>query len=275
MPRSVRTGTPQPTWKQGFARSASESAHPELWKGLVGAWSPGLGPTGSILHDAAAFKNDGTWNGTGEHWATSDGRYTGQFNGSDDFVDADGPQKTLAGATLATLSFWGHRSATNRRVTCGFQNSPFRFNIIWFSDGKAYHQVEDGTGNFPNYALTGTGWHHFLMTFDGSLPQSDRMKVYLDGQNKTLSGTIQPPAALASAANLESFKIGIDNDTTRFTTGLIDDTLLYTRVLNPSETSKLNKLGRGGIFQRKPMTLVKAPGGILRQITTAYHRINA
>ncbi|MGV2337667.1 MAG UNVERIFIED_CONTAM: hypothetical protein LVR18_27485 [Planctomycetaceae bacterium] len=32
-----------------------ESAYPELWDGVVGAWAPCLGPTGNILLRTMAF----------------------------------------------------------------------------------------------------------------------------------------------------------------------------------------------------------------------------
>jgi Concanavalin A-like lectin/glucanases superfamily len=40
-----------PSFKQGSARCAAESEFPKLWKGLVGAWSPALGPSGERLLD--------------------------------------------------------------------------------------------------------------------------------------------------------------------------------------------------------------------------------
>ncbi len=65
MPQSSRINILQPTWKQGFARSASESAHPQLWPRL-GAWAPGLGPTGiegDLLRDVSGNNNHFTLDG--------------------------------------------------------------------------------------------------------------------------------------------------------------------------------------------------------------------
>lgn len=41
----------RPSFKSGFARSAGESEFPNLWKDLVAAWVPALGPTGISLFD--------------------------------------------------------------------------------------------------------------------------------------------------------------------------------------------------------------------------------
>ena len=49
-----------PTWKQGYASCAAESRNPGLWKGLVFAGLPSLGPTGLTLRDISGWKNHGT-----------------------------------------------------------------------------------------------------------------------------------------------------------------------------------------------------------------------
>lgn len=48
-----------PSYHQGFARSAAESKHPNLWRGLVGAYVPNLGNTGRQLFDPSPYKNHG------------------------------------------------------------------------------------------------------------------------------------------------------------------------------------------------------------------------
>jgi len=51
-----------PSYSDDFAHSASESAFPSLWKGMVGAWVPALGPTGETVFDVSGFgqRRDGT-----------------------------------------------------------------------------------------------------------------------------------------------------------------------------------------------------------------------
>ena len=50
----------EPSFKAGYAQSPSESAHPNLWDGLAGAWMPSLGVTGDTLRDVSGNRNDGT-----------------------------------------------------------------------------------------------------------------------------------------------------------------------------------------------------------------------
>ena len=48
----------RPSYKSGFARSAGESANPDLWP--FGGWVPALGNNGSELHDVTG-KNHGAF----------------------------------------------------------------------------------------------------------------------------------------------------------------------------------------------------------------------
>lgn len=57
----------QPSYKTGYAKSASESAYPELWDGLAGAWVPSLGNTGHALLDLSGNGHNSTiW--TNPYW---------------------------------------------------------------------------------------------------------------------------------------------------------------------------------------------------------------
>lgn len=59
-----------PSYANGFARCAGESAYPELWKGLVGAWVPTMGNTGKVLRDVSGHGMDGPIIGT-QTWVQS------------------------------------------------------------------------------------------------------------------------------------------------------------------------------------------------------------
>ena len=52
----------RPSYKTGYARNASESANPSLWKGLIRAWIPRLGNTGLKLFDEAGQRKHATLN---------------------------------------------------------------------------------------------------------------------------------------------------------------------------------------------------------------------
>jgi len=61
-----------PSFQQGFARCAAESACPELWQGLVGAWAPSLGATGERLLDWSGGGRTAVNNSPYLTWQASD-----------------------------------------------------------------------------------------------------------------------------------------------------------------------------------------------------------
>ena len=76
-----------PSFAQGFANCAAESAFPDLWRGLVGAWLPALGPSGERLLDRSATRAHGVYSGTGSHWQPSAYGPLLSLNGLDSSVD--------------------------------------------------------------------------------------------------------------------------------------------------------------------------------------------
>ncbi len=84
----------RPSYHQGYARSAGESEYPVLWKDLVGAWVPVMGPTGlAEVKDLSPYKNHATMVGT---FAASDWDISGnvrmpgyalEFDGNDEYLE--------------------------------------------------------------------------------------------------------------------------------------------------------------------------------------------
>ena len=102
IPRSAR-----PSRKSGYARSQAESANPRLRDGLVGAWSTGLGPTGTKLINVAR-SGDGVFRSTmaASSWERTEFRNDIRalnFVGSDDGLTV--LDKTGFNGTFGTLAF--------------------------------------------------------------------------------------------------------------------------------------------------------------------------
>ena len=78
-----------PSYKAGYARSAGESAHPNLWKGLAGAWVPAMGVTGGTLRDISGNKNHGTLTNMdpATDWVVGEKGLALDFDGSDDYIE--------------------------------------------------------------------------------------------------------------------------------------------------------------------------------------------
>ena len=102
----------QPSYKAGYAKSASESAYPELWEGLKAAWSPELGNSGGrIINAANPGVADGSLVGNVE-WGNSFIEWTGSGD-SNDRVEC-GPVDAFAGAFSITVRFWRNASGASR-----------------------------------------------------------------------------------------------------------------------------------------------------------------
>jgi hypothetical protein len=76
------------TYQNGFAPRDGEPLFPELWDGCVGAWNPGLGPSGLTLRDWSPYENHGTLTNMdpGSDWVTNRGEHALDFDGINDEV---------------------------------------------------------------------------------------------------------------------------------------------------------------------------------------------
>ena len=92
------------TYANGFAPRDGRPLYPELWKGCVGAWNPGLGVSGLTLRDNSGFKNNGTLT-NGPTWAVNQGRYAMSFDGTNDYVDY-GTGVNIYGLSQFSCSYW-------------------------------------------------------------------------------------------------------------------------------------------------------------------------
>jgi len=98
----------QPSYKAGYAKSASESANPNLWNGLVAAWMPSLGSTGGTLRDVSGNENHGTLTDMdpATDWVTTEKGLALDFDGSDDYVSLGNSSDWNPGAGDFTWNGW-------------------------------------------------------------------------------------------------------------------------------------------------------------------------
>ena len=71
-----------------------ESTVPRLWDGVIGAWCPSLGPTGSRFHDFSRYGNWGTLTNMDPptDWVVDGGQYSLDFDNTNDYVDLGSTQ---------------------------------------------------------------------------------------------------------------------------------------------------------------------------------------
>ena len=92
----------RPSYHQGFARSAGESKHPNLWRRIKSMWIPGLGNTG-VIRNIIKLSNDGVltsgaWVGEGIKFVEASNDYVTIPVSISDEVD-----NTLTGTNFTLL----------------------------------------------------------------------------------------------------------------------------------------------------------------------------
>lgn len=179
---------PIPSFTQGFARSAGESLFPNLWKGLVGLWTPYVGVQGQILYDWSGNKNDGALtNMTNSDWVPGKHGWALDFDPTDDFVLLGNPNSLNFGTGDFTVSV-DVKIAPNSNNTPIFGNRPqggvgtvTGWYVSILGTGKPYIQIEDGLGGAATVsadsAIDDSLWHHIDYVFK----RNTNGEIYIDG----------------------------------------------------------------------------------------------
>lgn len=209
--------------------------HPR-YRGVVGHWI--MNESGGLTaYDISGNGNHGTLT-NGPVWTQGQFGPALSFDGVDDYVDA-GTIPAFDSASQISMAGWIYRSATNVHVAFGPRaDGTYKSTILWWTDGNIYFSIANGLGEYSYSALSGTGWHHVALVFNGQLSGNARLIAFIDGIQVTLTYGATPPATTASNANQGPMIIGREQEV-RYSTGLIDDVRLYNRVLTADEVMSL------------------------------------
>ena len=128
-----------PSWAHGFARNAAESAAPDLWRGLVGAWVPALGPTGGTLHDVAGSARDGTLTNMdpATDWVVGSPGSVLDFDGSNDYVNVPIAGLPVVEPLTMIAVAMSHNITTMQTLISLGNNGPKGYFRIFFNGDKA------------------------------------------------------------------------------------------------------------------------------------------
>ncbi len=227
-----------PSYAQGFARSADESANPGLWRGLVGAWMPTLGVTGNQLMDVVRSAN-----GTGSGMDPATDWVASQFGPALEF---DGGTQRIGDITLGNvldgefISCWGLFKAddfgsTFSRIIDRTFNGQFACYVS-SSAGNLGMSVVGSGGSFDSFGWNTAGlvagrWYSVVWVYDGATAQG-----YVDG--------LDVGSGLFTVGALDAFsgetRIGNRADgTNRGWDGKIAAVALWNRPLTPVESRQL------------------------------------
>jgi hypothetical protein len=161
-----------PTYANGFAPRDGQPRYPELWRRCVGAWNPGLGPSGLTLRDWSKFGNHGTLT-NGPTWVASVGRYAVGLDGTNDYVVA--PRK----AQIVAMSLWVFVTGVtgDRRL---FSINTNAFSMYVPPNSYLLQSVYNNSDAFSFITLKQSEWNHVCASFDGSV-----LKCYHNGVERS------------------------------------------------------------------------------------------
>ena len=253
----------RPSW-QDFG-TYDESAHPQLWDGLVGAWCPSLGPTGLRLHDHSRGMRWGTLTNmdAATDWVVDGGQYALDFDGVNDYVSASNAQ-TFASGTQLTASIWVKRNAAgvfyeliNKFLSTVTANED-GWLVRWDSGNKLLFTVAN-SGSYGQYqatnANTSTAWNHVAAVHE--FGSTAKTAIYLNGvaiaASWTTGGT-QVPDSDATSSPITLAALQYQGGPFNFLAGQMDDVAVFNRILTPGEVLQLYLLGRGGMYERRRRT---------------------
>jgi len=288
----------RPSYQQGYARSAVESAHPEFWKGLVGAWVPALGPTGLTLRDVSAYENHGTltnmdpatdWNITGKSRLPGYGLNFAE--GSSNLVDLLGTaNSTVIGppGSFSIVAWVTHASTTDANTIIGNRvlgslgtDTGFYLSTSTNAiDDEIEFLVEDNDSDYQVRGWAGlisvgnlTMWCAVLdLAVSGVEP-----KMYFNGVDQG-NGINRGATTTVDGGILSDSDLRIGNrpaTTARAFDGDIHGIMLFHRALRPAEVQFLYQNPLAPFQLRSNLIPVKAEVAAVvpTQVTGAFRRI--
>lgn len=229
-------------YHNGFAPRDMDPLYPQLWAGCVGAWNPGLGPTGATIFDWGR-KNAGVLTNatTATAWNVVKGNWCFTGNGTNSYVNISGVDSLLTGLSQCTLCFWVNRVISQATAVIRGAQNVSRFGVIWFTDNYIYASCEGGTTSYNYYVAPMAGLVHVAMIYDGTLSGSSKIRVAINGADLTLSGAAFPltmPTTIPSPSAI-GMSIGADKSTNGgiYSPHSYTDVMIFNRVLKEKELS--------------------------------------
>lgn len=241
-----------PSWRQGFARYRHRSAYPGLWDGLLAAWLPALGPTGSTLRDISGRGKHGvlTNMAPGSDWVTTGKRglpYALDFDGSDDHIETAGGFLEAEAGTLAVYFTAGLQLGADRYImaarTPGSNNRIYIYVSSPTANDLGFGWADNAIAMTHDNNIAGDGkWHLAALTWSGD---GASVLGYLDGEQITSDS-----GALSSAPS--NFRLGSFAEVTpyQFFLGKIAAGWAYNRALRRSEIRALYRKPLGLAWRR-------------------------
>ncbi len=247
----------KPSFSTGYAKNASESANPNLWKGLVGAWMPSFGVTGKYLYDLSQRDIEGRYAlGNGNVW---------NFDSATSWVVSNSKQGINLNGTNQNIRNVVEMKREAFTIEVEFEWDDFNTNIVQFLTAGTLERLEIHLGGigtngvrFIPYRPYGygmldvqnavtSGINHFVFTAN----HGETSKFYKNGAFNSESSAV---GSSGSILGQRFFYIGSRLNGQYHLDGKIFNVKIWNRVLKPSEIKQLY-LNPSAPFLRKQQTV--------------------
>ena len=263
-----------PSYKAGYAKSASESAHPELWDGLKIAYSPQLGNRGDVYQLDVVSGNILTKKKVG----TSVTEVVGERGIVTQMSNAKSLSEPIDWSALGfTDGGFSYFMELNPTVVPPNPSVPLSVEYVssgnvgffqsFFLSGFTFRILGNNNtswiGRKTTFGQT-TGWKNIACTWGGEGSSSD-IAIYFDAVRKDTSdeqiGTFD--TAQTTPKGLSIGAQGLAGQLNVPLSGEYGTILLYNRALSPSEIALLNADPLAP-FRKKTLTIGYQPSKELR-----------
>lgn len=256
-----------PRYQTGFAQYAAESKAPNLWRGLIGAWSPFFGIIGSgnggILPDSSGRNNPGTLTNMATPGTSSSGWWPSEmgmslgFDGANDVIDVGtlGNFASEMATNKPSLVFWIKTTSTATGWLFGVRNAASNetridarinlnsaagnvagtFNVIMEADAVG----QDLNGGVDiDTGVTDGQYHLVVVQFDGP---NNIIRFFVDGISQPITYTFQTTPRVFTNFNKSLFIGGFNDGGAPLSpyTGTMAMALIYNRLLVDNEITQL------------------------------------
>lgn len=148
------------------------------------------------------------------------------------------PVSPAANQTIASKWFYATQGAWTLSVV-GADTNDIRMLIA-----NALDDAAGQSGDTTTNCLPADTWTHVVVIYDGSLSgNSNRLKIYVNGSQETLSFTGTIPASLQNAAT--PLLLGDFGNLSRYWNGRLDEMGFWARALTGAEVTELYNAGAG------------------------------
>ena len=244
--KAVVLKKPKPSYATGYAKNASESANPNLWKGLVGAWMPSFGVTGETLKDVSGNKLNAVCS-TGLDWSAS--KFGKSIVVADDNIQTEVTElgKRFSFAMWVKVDYAA--SDTYARLIAFGNNNyvSMVINKVSFANKFVWQQLNGYSQNAVSQTNVSGEWQHIAGTYDFTV-----QRLFVDGN---LEATLSRPSQTISDYR---WYLGGSPDASysslAYMVGEIGNAYIYNRVLSATEIKQLY-LNPSAPFLRKQQTV--------------------